>query len=82
MRSRTYAAAAPLEVAMTETMEAPMAKRMSMPKSRVSAGTTMMPPPSPSSEPSSPAPSAMPNSMMVSSNGVISSPPMPSRPHG
>ena len=70
-RSRTYAAAAPLEVAITDTMEAPMAYRMSMWYSRVSTGTTTMPPPSPTSEPKKPATTEMPSSVNANSNGVI-----------
>jgi len=36
-------------------MLAPIAKRMSTPRKIVNAGMTMMPPPSPNSEPNSPA---------------------------
>ncbi len=45
--SRTYAAAAPEEVATTETRLAPIAYRISTPSRRVSAGVTTMPPPRP-----------------------------------
>jgi hypothetical protein len=74
MRSRTYAAAAPELVAMTDTSDAPIASWMSMPKTRVSTGTTMIPPPMPSSAPSAPAPIETPNMMIVNSSGVIDPP--------
>ncbi len=54
--SRTYAAAAPDEVAITDTSEAPIAYLRSMWKRSVIIGTTTSPPPSPVSAPSSPAP--------------------------
>ena len=55
MWSRTYAAAEPLDVAITETMLAPIAYWIGTPKRSVSAGTTRMPPPTPTSAPISPA---------------------------
>src|SRR6185503_19862692 len=53
--SRTYAAAAPDEVAMTEMSDTPIAYRMSTWKKTVSSGTSSTPPPSPVSAPRSPA---------------------------
>src|ERR1700722_107403 len=50
-----YAAAAPDEVAITETSEAPIAYRISTPNTKVSSGTITTPPPSPVNAPSSPA---------------------------
>src|SRR6476659_5654512 len=47
---------------------------MLMPKTSVSAGTMMIPPPIPSSEPSTPAPTEMVNTTSVNSSGVICSP--------
>jgi hypothetical protein len=55
IRSRTYAAAAPELVAMTLTMLAPIASRMSTPNRMVRAGITRMPPPTPASAPITPA---------------------------
>ena len=72
-RSRTYAAAAPLEVAMTEMIDAPMASRMSTPRSRVSAGTTIIPPPKPSSEPRTPAMKEMATTSRTKRSGVMQS---------
>jgi hypothetical protein len=70
-RSRTYAAAAPLDVAITEMIDAPMASRMSMCNSSVSAGTTIIPPPSPSSDPRNPAPNEMAATTRTKISGVI-----------
>src|SRR5262249_55244341 len=70
-RSRTYAAAAPLEVAITETIDAPIARRMSTPRNSVSAGTTIIPPPSPSSDPRNPATSEIAPTVRTKSSGVI-----------
>src|SRR3569833_3849101 len=53
--SRTYAAAAPDEVAITEMSDTPIAYRMSTWKKTVSSGTSTTPPPSPVSAPSRPA---------------------------
>src|SRR5271155_438100 len=53
--SRTYAAAAPEDVAITDTSAAPMAYRMSTPNSSVSIGTITTPPPNPVSAPKNPA---------------------------
>ena len=57
MWSLTYAAAAPLEVAMTETIETPIGdlRGDGTRKTSVSSGTTKTPPPRPTSEPTSPA---------------------------
>lgn len=57
--SRTYAAAAPLLVAITETREAPRASFRSTPKRRVSMGTKTTPPPRPVRAPTKP-PSTLP----------------------
>src|SRR4029077_18518172 len=64
-----YAAAAPDEVAITETSDAPTAYRMSTLNSRVSIGTSTTPPPRPVSAPRNPAmndpsPTRMVNSRM------------------
>ena len=59
-----------MEVAITDTIEAPMAKRMSTWSSSVSAGTTMIPPPSPSSEPSRPAATETVKTTRVNRRGV------------
>src|ERR1700745_1186205 len=56
--SRTYAAAAPLDVAITDTSAAPIAYRMSTPNTIVSNGTITTPPPSPVSAPKKPAATA------------------------
>src|SRR5579872_1007857 len=53
--SLTNAAAAPEEVAITETREAPMAYRMSTLNKRLSSGTNTTPPPSPVNAPTRPA---------------------------
>ena len=53
--SLTYAEAAPLEVAIVEMMLAPMAYSIGTPKPIVSAGTTRMPPPTPTIDPMRPA---------------------------
>ena len=53
--SRKYAAAAPEEVAITDTSDAPIAYRISTPNTSVSSGTITTPPPSPVSDPSIPA---------------------------
>src|SRR5579885_3774451 len=53
--SRTYAAAAPDDVAITETSAAPIAYLISTLKSSVSIGTITTPPPSPVSAPRNPA---------------------------
>lgn len=53
--SRTYAEAEPLDVAITETMLAPMAYWMGTPKINVRAGTTRIPPPTPTRAPIRPA---------------------------
>jgi hypothetical protein len=53
--SITYAAAAPEEVAITETRDAPIAYRMSTPKKRVNNGTIITPPPKPVRAPRKPA---------------------------
>src|SRR5690242_15683368 len=53
--SLTYAAAAPEDVAITETSDAPTAYRRSTPKSSVSIGTITIPPPRPVNAPRSPA---------------------------
>ena len=55
---------------MTDTIEAPMAKRISTWSSSVSAGTTMIPPPRPSSEPSSPAATETVKTTSVNRRGV------------
>ena len=55
---------------MTDTLEAPMAKRISTWSSSVSAGTTMIPPPRPSSEPSSPAATETVKTTSVNRRGV------------
>jgi hypothetical protein len=52
--SRTYAAAAPLEVAITDTVLTAMARLMSSP-ARVSAGIRTTPPPMPAMAPTRPA---------------------------
>src|ERR1043166_3622553 len=70
-RSFTYAAAAPLDVAMTEMMDAPMASRMSTWSRRVRTGTTISPPPSPRSAPRKPATSETSKTMPTNSSGVI-----------
>jgi hypothetical protein len=62
---------------MTDTIDAPMAKRMSTWRSRVSAGTTMIPPPRPSSEPSMPAATDRENTATVKRKGVMNSLPIP-----
>jgi len=73
MRSRRYATAAPVEVAMMETVEAATAVRIETPYSRVRLGTMIMPPPSPRTEPTIPAPMAMTNiSSVVMSRMVFS----------
>ena len=50
-----YLLAAPLDVAMVDTRLAPAAYSIGTPSNMVSAGTTTIPPPSPLSEPTSPA---------------------------
>src|SRR5262252_5822792 len=53
--SFTYAAAAPDDVAITETSDAPTAYRISTLNTRVKNGTSTTPPPSPVSDPRKPA---------------------------
>src|SRR5262245_43683275 len=53
--SRTYAAAAPDEVAMIATSDAPIAYLRSIPNASTISGIRMTPPPSPVSDPTSPA---------------------------
>src|SRR5260370_42240540 len=55
-RSRMYADAEALLVAITATMLAPMANRIGMPSRSVNTGTMMMPPPNPRIAPPIPAP--------------------------
>ncbi len=50
-----YAIAAPEEVAITDTSEAPEEYRMSTPKPKVKRGTMIIPPPNPVTEPKKPA---------------------------
>src|SRR5438067_1166063 len=69
--SRTYAAAAPDEVAMTETSDAPTAYRRSTPRTMVSSGTITTPPPSPVREPRNPAASDAPPTTAVNSATFI-----------
>src|SRR5581483_5936786 len=71
--SLTYAAAAPEDVAITDTSEAPIAYRISTLKNNVSSGTSTTPPPSPVRAPSSPAaneptPTSKENSQMLIPN--------------
>src|ERR1051326_6702856 len=67
--SRTYAAAAPLDVAMTEMIDAPMARRMSTWSRSVRTGTTINPPPSPRSAPRNPATKATTRTMATKRSG-------------
>ena len=53
--SLIYADAAPQEVAITDTSEAPTAYRMSTPNTEVKRGTMTTPPPKPVSDPKKPA---------------------------
>src|SRR5256885_1125692 len=61
MPSRPESTAAPQEVAMTDTMLAPIAYGRLTPKKSVSTGTSRMPPPRPRMAPSTPAAAAVPS---------------------
>ena len=61
--SLTYAAAAPDDVAITETSDAPIANRRSTPRSSVRAGVTTTAPPNPVSAPRKPARAEMAKTM-------------------
>jgi hypothetical protein len=52
-------------------LDAPMAKRMSTPRSSVRAGTTIIPPPRPRSEPRTPAMKEMATTSRTKRSGVI-----------
>ena len=72
-----------MEVAMIETIEAPMARRISTPKKIVKIGVMRMPPPIPISEPPKPASNEASRTSAKKTNGesvgIRYAPPLPSR---